>query len=351
MRFKKYSTTCIFILILGHTLAMAAWAAKPGELDPGMVNPGHVDTPPWFKLSFLDIDEDVKEAAKHNKRVVIYFFQDGCPYCKKLLQENFTQKDIVDKTQKRFEFIAMNMWGDREVNFGSDKQMTEKSFAAKLKVNFTPTLLFLNEQGEVVLRLNGYYESHKFLAVLDYVGERQEKTLSLREFFAKQNPQPPTGKLHTQNYFLKKPTDFARILKEKKQPLVVLFEQKVCGTCDDLHKNVMSRPDTRRYFQKLSVAQLDMWSPTPIVTPAGNRTTTAAWAKELNIAYVPSLVFFDVQGAEVMRIEAYFKAFHVQSIADYVQSGAYLKEPNFQRYISERADKLRQQGVEIRLMD
>ena len=47
------------------------------------------------------------------------------------------------------------------------KLTTEKQFAADLKVMFTPTMLFLDEQGRVVMRLNGYYPPHKFSAVVD----------------------------------------------------------------------------------------------------------------------------------------------------------------------------------------
>ena len=36
---------------------------------------------------------------------------------------------------------------------------------------------------------------------------------------------------------------------------------------------------------------------------------------------------------------------------DYVTTGAYLEQPNFQRFIDARADALRAQGVEVNLMD
>ena len=79
--------------------ASGIWAATPpGEaaLDPALVNPGHHEQPSWFKQSFLDIREDVAEAAADGKRVMLYFYQDGCPYCAKLLQENFADREIVD---------------------------------------------------------------------------------------------------------------------------------------------------------------------------------------------------------------------------------------------------------------
>jgi len=36
---------------------------------------------------------------------------------------------------------------------------------------------------------------------------------------------------------------------------------------------------------------------------------------------------------------------------DYVTTSAYLEQPNFQRYIDTRADHLREQGIEVNLME
>jgi len=70
-----------FVLALWAVwLPFAAVAAEEGTLDGG-VNPGYHPPPPWFKQSFLDIREDVDEAATAGKRLLLYFYQDGCPYC------------------------------------------------------------------------------------------------------------------------------------------------------------------------------------------------------------------------------------------------------------------------------
>ena len=50
------------------------------------------------------------------------------------------------------------------------------------------------------------------------------------------------------------------------------------------------------------------------------------------------------------RSDAYLKAFHTQSIMDYVSSESYKTQTNFQRYIDTRAEHLREQGVVIELM-
>ena len=89
--------------------------------------------------------------------MVPYFYQDGCPYCAKLLNDNVGNRKTADKTQWSFDVIAINMWGDREVIDLSGETTTEKAFAAALRVQYTPVLLFLKEQGRMVNRINGYF--------------------------------------------------------------------------------------------------------------------------------------------------------------------------------------------------
>ncbi|MBI3874070.1 MAG: thioredoxin, partial [Arcobacter sp.] len=46
------------------------------------------EIPTWFKQSFLDIPEDVNEASKNNKHLMLFVDLDGCPYCTKMLNES-----------------------------------------------------------------------------------------------------------------------------------------------------------------------------------------------------------------------------------------------------------------------
>lgn len=146
------------LLALGFIVPWHAGAAVPRSSDP---SPHAIDIPAWFRETFLDFPDDVREAAKAGKRVMVYFGRDGCPYCRELMRTNFSDKRIADKTRRHFLPIAINIWGDREVRGMDGKRYTEKTFAALLKVQFTPTLVFFDEKGRVALRLNGYYPPHK----------------------------------------------------------------------------------------------------------------------------------------------------------------------------------------------
>jgi thioredoxin-related protein len=339
------SARMVFITVLGlwAFLGFSAGTAEAAE-KAAFRGAGQFEIPGWFKHSFLDMPEDVAEASKDGKRLLLYFGQDGCPYCAALFNTNFSQKHIADYTRQHFDAIELNIWGNREVTDFAGHKLPEKEFAAQLQVRFTPTILLINEKGETALRINGYYPPHQFLAALRYVAEKQEGKRTFREYLAQQAPAPASGALHAQAFFSKPPFDLSKPSATK--PVAVFFEQKDCAGCDTLHREMLSNPDTLKQIGRFHAIQLDRWSETPVVTPAGRRTTARQWADALDVSYVPSVVVFDA-GKEIIRIDAFMKGFHIQSVLDYVASGAYKKEPSLQRFIRERADRLREQGVVV----
>lgn len=331
--------------------AVAATADEGGTVLQGGVNPGYHDKPAWFKNSFMDLNEDVSEARAAGKRVLLYFYQDGCPYCEKLLRENFGHAAISAKTQRLYDVIAINLWGDREVTGTDGASMTEKQFAEQLKVMYTPTLLFLDDAGAPLLRLNGYYAPERFDIALDYGAQRERNGLSFRDYAAQRTGARKALQQQANPLFLAPPHALARNRVTAQRPLLVLFEQADCAACTEFHRDILARPESRTLLQRFDAVQLDMWGDTTLVKPDGRRATAAEWARQLNIQYTPSLVFFDEQGREVFRTEAYLRTFHIQSVMEYIASGAYRRQPNLQRYIQERADHLREQGVVVDLME
>ncbi|MDH3219327.1 MAG: thioredoxin fold domain-containing protein [Gammaproteobacteria bacterium] len=302
------------------------------------------EKPKWFKESFLEFEADVAEAAAAGRRVMLYFHQDSCPYCARLVEENFTDPELKAYIMKHFDGISLNMWGDREVVSVAGKSFTEKTFAAALKVQYTPTLVFLDERGKVALRLNGYYPPQDFRAALDYVAQKREQKQTFAQFRLEQLASR-RGALIDEDFYIDE-TDLSRLAGRSGKPLVVYFESPNCAECETTHRRILSDRATRKLVQQANNVQLDVGSDESIVTPTGEQITARLWAQELGISYTPSLVFFDAGGQEVMRIGAFLKTFHFQSVYAYVLEKAYLEQPSFQRYISARADHIRESGFD-----
>lgn len=302
------------------------------------------EKPHWFKESFLEFEDDVAEAAGAGKRVMLYFHQDGCPYCARLVEENFADPQIEAFIREHFDGISINMWGDREVVSVSGQGFTEKTFASALKVQYTPTLVFLDEDGKVALRLNGYYPPEHFRGALRYVASQGEKKTSFAQYIKSSRP-AVSGELIDEDFFIRT-TRLDQLVGKDNKPLAVFFEAPDCESCRIVHDNILTDQRTRELVVQTNTVQFDIHSDEKITTPGGTQKPVSDWATELGINYTPSVVFFDREGREVMRIGAFFKTFHFQSVFAYVLEEAYLQEPSFQRYISARADEIREAGFD-----
>ena len=327
-----------------HAFALAL-AFLTGPAAAQVASPYAIDIPPWFATSFLDFRDEVADAARAGKRVMVYVGQDGCPYCTKLMTANFSQADIVATTQARFVPIALNLWGDREATWVDGRTEPEKALARRLGVQYTPTLLFLDEAGKVVVRLDGYWPPQRFRAVLDYVAAKRETSEPLADWLAthaKETPRPPRA---DEPFLMRPPLDLAR--RKGGKPLAVLVESADCEACDEMHREAFRRRDVLREIERLDVARIVLGSPAPLVAPSGRATTAGEFARELGVAYTPSVVFFDASGREVFRIGAYLRPFHFASSFAYVADGAYRDEPSFQRWLRDRADRMRARGQRV----
>lgn len=309
--------------------------------------PHAIDIPRWFAETFLDFREDIADASRERKRLMVYFGQDGCPYCKLLMTTTFSETRIVDKAQRGLVAVALNLWGDREVTWIDGRKMSEKDLGRALGVQFTPTLLFFNEKAEVIVRLNGYQPPHRMDATLDYVTQRLETRQPYAAFMEKASKEPASARLNDQPFFLRPPHKLQRTGSGK--PLLVVFERTHCASCDELHRDSFTRPDIRKLLQAFDVVRLEPRDGSALVDPAGRATSAAAWSRELGISYAPTMLFYDRSGREVFRVEGYARPFHVTAALAYVAEAGYLKEPSFQRYLQARADAMRHRGENVDL--
>ena len=342
------------IAVLALALAGAAASAPAAEsgarLDPGMRNPGHLPHPDWFKQSFLDLGEDVAEAAAEDRLLLLYVYQDGCPYCRLFIQNDLGQRDIADYVRRHFDVVAINMFGALEVTDLDGDALPEAEFTRKAGVMFTPTLLAYGPERTEVFRMTGYYPPARFRLAARFLAERRYRSESFAAYAAGADAPVGSGRLHLEDATLDGPPfDLSR--RDPARPLLVLFEQQQCLACDELHRDIFRRPATRALLERFEIAVLDIRSADPLVSPEGIAVTSLDWAMAQRVKVAPTLAVYGAGGAEVIRSEGYLKAFHVQSILDYVASGAHRTTPDFQRWLRARSERLQAEGVEVDLME
>merc|ERR1711879_556892 len=149
--FLKKIIAITFILSLVFS-TLQAEDKKTGEFLGGK----NTTMPSWFYNSFLDFSEDIEELASQNKNLILFIHQDNCPYCHLFVTKNLANEEIKQKITENFSIVDINMFGNRELTDVDGNDYTEKEYAIKHKIQFTPTLIFFDKNGKQVLRLNGY---------------------------------------------------------------------------------------------------------------------------------------------------------------------------------------------------
>lgn len=298
-----------------------------------------LEYPDWFNDPFLDLPADLAAAQAAGKAgLILYFGQKRCAYCHRLMDVNFALPDVVEYTRRHFDIVPIDVWGVAEVTDFDGTLLSERQFAEREEADFTPSLLFYNTEGELVLSLRGYYPPYRFRAALEYVADGHYRNESFRDYLARGDNRMvfDDQDLNDQAFFSPPPYQLDRSRLPSDRPLVVFFEQGDCHACDVLHGDVLKQQALAERFAELDAVQVNMWSDQAVVTPAGERTTAADWAADLDLFYAPSLVFFDRQGDEIIRVDSVAGFYRLNNVLDYILTEAYRQIPSFQRWRATR---------------
>ncbi|MCK5697862.1 MAG: thioredoxin fold domain-containing protein [Gammaproteobacteria bacterium] len=333
---KKYKIIIISLFILTIGFNQSVFAIEDDDdwengFDDQPVIP-EIVYPDWFKQSFLELSEDIKEAVNAGKKgIIVYFGQKHCAYCQALIDKDFGQKDIEAYTRKNFDVIPINIWGSNEVTTLDGQVMTEREFALRENANFTPSLIFYDAQGKQALMLRGFYPPYKFRAAMEYVERGYYKEESFREYMVRADP-PPKFELSDMNdkdFFMSPPYALDRSHFPAQQPLLVFFEQQDCHACDVLHSAPLKFSETKKLLTHFDSVQLDIHSDVPVITPDGQKITAKQWAEQLDLFYTPTLIAFDERGHEIIRIDSVAHVYRLKSVLEFIVQKTYITTPNF----------------------
>jgi thioredoxin-related protein len=288
-----------------------------------------LEYPDWFKDSFLYLNDDLEDALAAGKRgLMVYFGQRRCAYCHKLMDVNFSQDDIVAYTRRHFDVVPIDIWGVREVTGLDGRIQTERELALAQDTNFTPSIIFYDKDGREALRLRGYYPPYQFRAALEFVADGHYRRETFRDYLARGEGRMvfDSEDLNDEEFFAAPPYNLDRSRFPSDRPLAVFFEQGECHACDVLHGQALREPAIYRLFEEFDNVQLNMWSDTRVITPAGERTTAREWAEDLGLFYAPSLLFFDEKGEEILRVDSVVRFYRLRNVLNYITSRAYLTQ-------------------------
>jgi thioredoxin-related protein len=156
------------LLILACLLSVSAMVLVPrsapvaGEAGEAVEGPNGLYVQDWFHESFLDMSEDLAEAAEQGKHLAILWEQRGCPYCREMHAVNLADDEIRGYIQENFVVLQLDMWGSREVT------------------DFDGEALEDND-GEV-MRMPGYFKPYHFVSMFEYVRGAHYENIGFQKF-------------------------------------------------------------------------------------------------------------------------------------------------------------------------
>ncbi len=334
--FRKLMFLVFSILMITHL------NANEGKLSGGTMH----EVPEWFKESFLDIKEDISEAEANNKHFMIFMDLEGCPYCSKMLNENFiAQNKTSEFIKKYFDVINIDVKGSREISWDENTTLTEKALAEKLEIQYSPTILFFNKNKEVVVRVNGYRNKDDFKYILEFVQGKYYEQMSLTQYLEKITKE--TLYTFIENKMFKDLKDLSKI----KTPLAVIFEDGSCTQCDYFHNRLLKDKDVLKEFKNFTIVRLNANSDEQIIDVDGNKTTAKEWVKKINLDYRPGILLYDNKKL-ISTVDALLYPFHFKELLRYVGEKHYKKYPkSYLDYLRVRQSELLKQGININLAE
>jgi thioredoxin-related protein len=307
----------IYLLILFAILITPVNAAAD---DKGILTGGQVyNLPDWFKHGFLEFDLEVSDAKESGKQVIAFLHLDECPYCVRMLDENFRSGETRALLENNFHVVGVDIKGSLDVTWVDGRIYTESGLSKHLRVYGTPAVVFLDQAGNNVLQLNGYRDPAAFRQALNYVQERHYQTTKFVDYLSKLDRQPVYQ--FASHRLLQKATYF----KDYNQALVILFEDGYCGECTRFHEKTLNHADVLAALEDVLFVRLDTESTQRIVNLEGKMMTAHQWMVELGLTFRPSLVMFNA-GRELFRADGIKYHHHLSEGLVYVKSG-YLEYP------------------------
>jgi thioredoxin-related protein len=108
---------------------------------------------------------------KSDKPLAVFFEQGNCHACDVLhtgpLNENKTLNEI-----KKMSSIQLNMWSDTPVITPSGKKITAQKWASELGLFYAPTIIFFDDKGREIIRLDSVVKFYRLLGVLSYINSK-----------------------------------------------------------------------------------------------------------------------------------------------------------------------------------
>jgi thioredoxin-related protein len=121
------------------------------------------------RVHWLEYSDALREARQKDRPVLLYFFSDQCPYCRKMDAQTFRSRRVVEYLRDAFVSVRI-------------RAEYSPHLVRKYMVRGYPTSWFLTPAGRAILYVPGYQSPEQFTKVLRYIAGGHYKSRTLQEY-------------------------------------------------------------------------------------------------------------------------------------------------------------------------
>ena len=134
--------------------------------------------------------------------------------------------------------------------------------------------------------------------------------------------------------FLEIKADIDEAKEEKKKGLIIYFGQKFCPYCNAHIKNNWQQNDIVKYTQdNFDVVAINVKGQRKVVDIDGKVYTEKTFSALKKTNFTPSILFYNAQGKEILRLRGYRPPYQFRAALEYVADKHYQKE-RFRSYMA-----------------
>lgn len=148
------------------------------------------------KINWLTMNQAVAAQANVPKKIFVDMYTKWCGPCKLMDRNTFSNKDVITYINNNFYAVKFNAEGDETIktndqtftNPGYDPAKAQRrnsrhQFTTYMGVNAYPTVLFIDENGDLINRVKGYKTPHQMELYLKFFGTDLWETMQTQKEF------------------------------------------------------------------------------------------------------------------------------------------------------------------------
>lgn len=137
-----------------------------------------------FANDIIDINKKVEQAKEENKRLMFFFHIPNCPYCQRMLDENFKNEKILKLIDENFVFVDIYTANKNDIVL-KDFKGSAKEFAKHTGAIAYPATIFMDTNNKIFYKSIGYRNIQEYIYEITYLTSKSYKEMQLDEFILK----------------------------------------------------------------------------------------------------------------------------------------------------------------------